>query len=207
MVYRRRKRRFNNKRGTIRKMVKKELAKSVEVKRVQTTENTVTLTQNGSVQQLWVDLPAVAAGRNQRIGNEVYSLSHKLSLVVQSGGAGANTFRYMLIRLRNPYSGNLLDLFERTSYIQFGSIYANLEYGIVQKVYMDKTIALNPSYSGNTVLKFRKHYFPMTEKVEWNSATALSQNNLYLVCVGSPGGSSTDPMSLATLIESRYTDS
>lgn len=204
MVFR--KRRFNNKRTNIRRIVKKELAKSVEVKRIQTTENTVTLTQNGNVQQLWVDLPADGVGRDQRIGNEVYSLSHKLSLVVQSGGAGPNVFRYMLIRLRNPYDGNLLDLFERTSYVQFGAIYANLEYGIVQKVYMDKTLTMNPGYVGGTVVKFRKHYFPMKEKIEWNNSTALSQNNLYLVCVGSPSSGTSDPMSLTTLIESRYTD-
>lgn len=205
MVFRRR-RKKTTKRTSVRKEVERQLAKRTEVKRYLTSYNS-TLNSAGMVQQLWPDEPVQGDARDERIGNEIYSLSHKMTAVVQNGGDGTNTCRYMILRLRNPYTNNIRDLFENTSWSLFGSIYANLEYGVVQKVYIDKTIVINPSYEDQVVLKMRKHYLKIREKVEWDAASNDSQNNLYVVFIGSAGTLSPNPLQLQLLIESRYTDS
>lgn len=205
MVFRRR-RRKTAKRPSVKKEVERQLAKRVEVKRYLTSYNS-TLNANGMVQQLWPDEPVQGDARDERVGNEIYSLSHKMTTVVQSGGTGNNTCRYMILRLRNPYTNNIRDLFENTSWSLFGSIYANLEYNVVQKVYIDKTIVMNPNYSDAVILKMRKHYLKIREKVRWDAASNDSQNNLYVVMIGSPGAASVSPLQVQLLIESRYTDS
>lgn len=206
MVFRRR-RRTTKKHASVRKAVIRELAKRVEVKRKVTTMNDVSVNTGGLVTQIWPDDPQPGTGRDQRVGHEVFSLSHYVKILLSSGGDGGNTARYMVVRLRNQYAGNIRDLFENTSWVAFGNLYANFEYALVEKVYVDKLLVLNPTVEGNPMQKFRKHYLKIQEKVEWNSSLGTSQNNLYVIVVGSSGVGSFYPVKCSLLIESRYTDS
>lgn len=204
MVYRRRRRTRKN---SVRREVARQLAKSVEVKSKNLQRPSAAIDTTGEVYQIWPSRsPAVGDGRDERIGNEIYSLSHNLKLKVVGGAAGGNTMRYAIIRLRNQYTTTIGDLFENTSFVAFGSIYANWDYSVVEKVYMDKTLVINTSSSYNKIM-FRKHYLKLTEKVEYDSILGNSQNNLYFVLVGSASPGSPDPVLLTTLLKSRYTDS
>lgn len=209
MVYKRRRSKMS-----VAQVVKRELAKSVEVKRVQTVNQSGGITSAGTLWKIWRSaLPAVGDGRDQRIGNEIHALSHNMKILMTLEGAlpapaaqpGYNVLRYALVRTYNPVA-SANELFEPTTLASFTAIYAMFDYDIVEKVYMNKTLTVNQRAEDIKSSKYRQHYFKLPEKVNYTSSVSDSQTNLYLVLISDSGPLSVSHPNIECLIQSRYTD-
>ncbi|HIB77877.1 MAG TPA: hypothetical protein EYO58_09760, partial [Flavobacteriales bacterium] len=165
--------------SSVRKIVNSVLAKRVEVKRILNSYSG-SVTSSGTVIRLWPNKPIVGPDSNERIGNEVFSLSHTVKVLATLGDAGYNNMRYMVLRTYNPIT-LVQDLFDPVSFGLFTGQYAMLNYDVVQKTYVDKNITLNQQISGQKMSKFRTHYLKMKEKINWQNSTSNAQTNLYFV--------------------------
>lgn len=191
--------------SSVRKVVESVLAKRVEVKKT-FTSTTGNVTTTGTIIPLWRTDPAIGDLNNERTGNEVFSLSHTIKVLLSLGDSGYNNCRYMFVRTYNPIT-LVSDLFDPISFGLFTGQYAMLNYDVVQRTYLDKNITLNQMVQSQRMSKFRSHYIKLKEKINWQGATSNSQTNLYFVIL-----SDSDPLSLIhprcnVLIQSRFSDS
>ena len=200
--YRRRK---MTKNSSVRKIVNSVLAKRVEVKRILSTSSGP-VTTAGTVIRLWPAKPEVGPDSNERIGNEVFSLSHTIKVLATLGDAGYNNMRYLVLRTYNPIT-IVQDLFDPVSFGLFTGQYAMLNYDVVQKTYVDKNLTLNQQLAGQKMSRFRTHYLKMKEKINWQGATSNAQTNLYFVILSDSHPLSVIHPNAAVIVQSRYTDS
>lgn len=205
MVYRKRK---FTKKPNLTKLIKKVMASKVEVKAETVLANT-NADNNGTLIRL---LQSTVSGtaHDQRIGNRTNLLSINLRMLNSLADIGYNNCRYAIIQCRSA-PASVSSIFQTTSYAMFGGVYADWDYDIVKKVYLDRNITLNQQVVGNalvptSVSKFRKHYTKIKLDLHYDTAAANSlQEQLFLVIVSDsvlpphPG--------FAFVVRSRYTDS
>jgi len=200
--YRRKKMKSNS---SVRKIVNSVLAKRVEVKKT-FTSTSGDITTTGTIVPLWRTDPAIGDFNTERTGNEVFSLSHTIKVLLSLGDAGYNNCRYLFLRTYNPIT-LASDLFDPVSFGLFSGQYAMLNYDVVQKTYLDKNVTLNQQVQSQRMSKFRSHYIKLQEKINWQGATSNSQTNLYFVILSDSGPLSIIHPRCSVLIQSRFSDS
>lgn len=207
MVYKRKRR--TKKKTSVSTLVNRALARKVEVK-------DCTQVSSGPVSNAGVLIPLFTAGvlaqgaaSDQRIGNEINLLSTKISCLSSQTDSPYNRIRYALIKCRSRVT-TVASVFNPTSFTAFGAIFANWNYDVVEKVYLERTLMLRATASSGAAVSpimmtaFRKHYIKMKQKLHFQSNLSGPQEQLYLfVCSDS---SIVPHPNFNMLLNHRYTD-
>jgi len=134
-------------------------------------------------------------------------LSTKLSILCSQADSPYNRVRYGIVKCRQR-PANFASLFNPTSYTAFGGIFANLNYDVVQRVYLDKVMMLRPTaYNGTgpvMTTKFAKHHCKTKDKLHFQSNLSGPQESWYFFVV-SDSAIAPNP-NVDVLLNHRYTD-
>ena len=209
MVYR--KRRYRKKRPSLAKTVAKIIASKVEVK-------DATQLSSGGVTSTGTMFPLLTAGilaqgpsSDQRIGNEIMLLSTKLSIMCSQADSPYNRVRYAVLKCRQRPT-NVASLFNNTSYTAFGGIFANWNYDVIERVYLDRTMMLRAASSSGAsnasvmTTKFAKHHLKTKDKLHFQSNLSGPQESWYFFVISDSAPASLIHPNVDVLLNHRFTD-
>lgn len=205
--------RHYKKRPSFNARVKKIIARNTEVKDVtlnigSATTPSQSINSDGTLTQLFVPpaMMAQGAGSDQRIGTEVTLLSMKLQILMSQQDAPFNRMRYAIIKTRNR-PGGVVSLFNNTSYTTFTGVFADWNYDVVERVYLDKQVLLRTSLSSIPMTKFAKHFVKTPDKLHFQTNLSGPQEGWYLLVISDSDPASVLHPKINLTLNARYTDS